>query len=125
MSFVLARQLKDLFRPSGAPSPCAGYDACEDLQLSFVLARQLMDLFRLASSAPSPCAGKAARLAALVSYEGYEPERRDVFRLEARGDCPQGWGPIRKDFAPDVGTPRQAAKPLCCSQHVGPHLAAC
>ena len=23
-------------------------------------------------------------------------KRRDVFRLEARSDCPQGWGPIRQ-----------------------------
>ncbi|RHM53903.1 hypothetical protein DWZ54_10095 [Mitsuokella sp. AF33-22] len=26
----------------------------------------------------------------------WDTERRDVFRLEARSDCPQGWGPIRK-----------------------------
>ena len=55
------------FRPCGPPSPgmppasrasrpCAGYDACKNLQLSFVLARQLKDLFR-PYGAPSPCAG--------------------------------------------------------------------
>ena len=99
--------LKDLFRPFGPPSPgmppasrasrpCADYDACGDLQLSFVLARPPMDLFRLASSAPSPCAEKARDLPGSCSAERHEPERRDVFRLEARGDCPQGWDPIRK-----------------------------
>ncbi|RHM55848.1 hypothetical protein DWZ54_05065 [Mitsuokella sp. AF33-22] len=57
--------------------PCAGCDACKNLQLSFVLARPSMDLFhRLrgppspgmppASRASRPCAEKAARLAVLV-----------------------------------------------------------
>ncbi len=80
--------------PCFAP-PCAGYDACKNLQLSFVLARQLKDLFR-PYGAPSPCAEKARNLLRSCSAEKQELERRDVFRLETHSDCPQGWDPIRK-----------------------------
>ena len=77
----------DPFRPYGPLSPCAGYDACKYSQSSHVDARPLMDLFR-PFGAPSPCAGKARDLLRSCSAEGNGPKRRDVFRLEARGDCP-------------------------------------
>ena len=54
-----------------------------------------MDLFR-PFGAPSPCAGKARDLLRSCSAEGNGPKRRDVFRLEARSDCPEGWGPTPK-----------------------------
>ena len=69
----------DLFRPfrphpgmppaSRASRPrTRGCNACEDFQSSIVLARQSMDLFHRLHDPPSPCAGKAARLAALLFY---------------------------------------------------------
>ena len=57
---------------SRASRPCAGYDACEDLQSSIVLARPLMDPFRPCGPHPGrPPASRASRPRAR-SYDACE-----------------------------------------------------
>ena len=85
--------------------------------------------------------GRLRDLLRSFSIEAQEPERRDVFRLEAHSDCPEGWGPIRKALCAGCqnaaaggelplllaacwGTFSCALKPEYIPQRLPPHLPA-
>ena len=105
---LLLRPSMDLFHRFAVPLPRArGCDACEDFQSSIVLVRPSKDLFHRLRGPPSPCAGKAARIAALVvlpkgrSPSGgmYSAWRRTAI---ARGNTCRGRGCISGALAPGV-----------------------
>ncbi len=116
-SIVLARQLKDLSRPYGALSPCAGLRRLQGLTGKYCSCPSVHGPLPPLRGPPSPCAGLRRLQGLTVKYcpcpsaqgplpplrgtfpvrgEGcasmhslWNTERRDVFRLEARSDCPR------------------------------------